>query len=321
MMTFRMGYWDCPSCQHKKNLGPNATCAQCGRPRGPNIAFYTDDSAPTVEDPELVARARAGADWKCKFCGSDNQAGILDCHNCGAGPDGSVKRQEKFIASAASNPPAKRGTWKIVLAIVLALVGSVGLLIYFLFVRTKALEVTVESVAWVKTVEVEELTTDRRESWKDDVPAGATKIKSESKSRSKTVQDGTKKVKTGKKDLGNGMFEDIYKEEPNMVTKQVDDTWVTYEVEEWRKKDVVKSESIDGSEPKDPQATGAMGPKRRIGERTNKAVFQLKGADGKRYSYDVDVGSSGASAIARYEVGKKYIAQVTAAGGVQKLGP
>ena len=50
-MTIRMGYWDCPSCSHKKNLGPNPTCAQCGRPRGPNIPFYTDESAPVVEDP------------------------------------------------------------------------------------------------------------------------------------------------------------------------------------------------------------------------------------------------------------------------------
>ncbi len=320
-MTFRMGYWDCPSCKQKKNLGPNATCGQCGLPRGPNIPFYTDDAAPTIEDPALVARARAGADWKCKFCGSDNMAGVLDCHNCGAGPDGTVKRQEKFIAVATSNPPQKRATWKLVLGIVLAVLASLGLLIYFLFVRTKALDVTVESVAWVKTVEVEELVTDRRESWKDDVPGGATRIRSESKSRSKTVQDGTKKVKVGKKDLGNGMFEDVYKDEPNMVTKQVDDTWVTYEVEEWRKKDVVKSESIDGSEPKDPQPSGAMGARRRIGERTNKAVFQLKGSDGKRYSYDVDVGSMGAAAITKYEVGKKYTAQVTAAGGVQKLGP
>ncbi len=320
-MTFRMGYWDCPSCQAKKNLGPNPTCAQCGRPRGPNIPFYTDDSAPVVEDPELVARARAGADWKCKFCNADNRAGVMDCHNCGAGPDGSVKRQEKFIAVAASNAPAKKSSWKLVLGIVLAVLGAFVLLVYLLFVRTRPMEVTVESVAWVKTVEVLELTTDTKEAWKDEVPAGARTVKSQTKSRSKTVQDGTKKVKVGKKDLGNGMFEDIYKEEPNMVTKQVDDTWVTYELEEWRRAELLKSESTDGKEPKDPEPKGALGSKRKIGERTNKAVFQLKGANGKKYSYEVDASSSGAKALEKFEVGKKYTAEITGAGGVQKLGP
>ena len=89
-MTIRMGYWDCPSCNHKKNLGPNATCAGCGRPRGPGIAFYTDDSAPVVEDPELVARARAGADWKCSWPNSGGVFGIADKRRrlgfAGAGP-------------------------------------------------------------------------------------------------------------------------------------------------------------------------------------------------------------------------------------------
>jgi len=320
-MTIRMGYWDCPSCGAKKNMGPNATCAGCGLARGPNIAFYTDDSAPVVEDPELVARARAGADWKCKYCNADNRAGVLDCQQCGAGPDGSVRRQEKFTAIASAKPTARFATWQKVLAVVLGVASAIGLLIYFLFVRTTALEVTVESVAWVKTVEVQELTTDRREGWKDDVPSGARTLGSKTKSRTKTVQDGTKKVKTGRKDLGNGMFEDIYKEEPNMVQKEVDDTWVSYEVEEWRRSDLLKSESTDGTEPDDPEPKGKMGSRRRIGERTNNAVFQLKGKNGKSYSYEVAASTAGAGAITKYEVGKKYTAQITAAGGVQKLGP
>jgi len=144
-MTIRMGYWDCPSCSHKKNLGPNPTCAGCGRPRGPNIPFYTDDSAPVVEDPELVRRARAGADWKCKYCGADNRAGMMDCHQCGAGPDGSVKRAEKFTAVG---PPPKKGLDpKIIIAIVLGVIGLLGFGVSCAFLRTKALTVTVESAA------------------------------------------------------------------------------------------------------------------------------------------------------------------------------
>ncbi len=318
-MTIRMGYWDCPSCGTKKNLGPNATCASCGQPRGPKIPFYTDDSAPVVEDPELVARARAGADWKCKYCGADNRAGVMDCHQCGAGPDGSVSRQQHFVATGPA--PKKGVSPKLILAIVLGVLGVLGLGLYLGFLRTKALTVTVESASWVRTAEVEERRTKKDSAWEEDVPSGARVIEKDKKSRSKKVQDGTKKVKVGKKDLGNGMFEDVYKEEPNYVTKQVDDTWVTFEADVWEKKETLKEETTDGTEPKDPSKAVSVGATRRLGAQTSRAVFKLKGSDGQAYTYEVDAEKQGASAMGKYRVGESYTAQVNAMGAVLKLGP
>lgn len=315
-MTFRMGYWDCPSCSKKKNLGPEAQCAQCGRPRGPNIPFYTDDSAPVIEDPELVARARAGADWKCKYCGTDNRAGHIHCANCGAGPDGSTARKETFTALAA---PAKKGmSLGVILGIIGAVVALLGLVIYFAFVRTKPTEVTVAEITWVKTREVLQDVVVEKSDWKDAVPSDAKQVRSETKKRTKTVQDGTKKVKTGKKDLGNGMFEDVYKDEPNMVQKDVDDTWVTYKVTETKTKRVAKSETTDGTEPGDPKKDAKLDGDERLGDLQSFAEFTLEDAKGKKYTYRLETADDPA-AITKFEKGKSYVAEINGMGSVVRL--
>lgn len=318
-----MGYWDCPSCHTKKNLGPHATCAACGRPRGPNIPFYTDESAPVVEDPALVARARAGADWRCKYCGADNRAGTMDCHQCGAGPDGSVRRAERVLPIAPATPttPAKKGSAKLVLGIIAGFFAFIGVTIWLLFVRTTSLQVVVESAAWIKTAQIEERRTRTDGAWQDKVPAGARVIGEETRPRSKQIQDGTKRVKVGQKDLGNGMFEDLYEEEPNMVTKNVDDTWVRYEIDTWVKTEKLETKSADGTEPPDPTRSFAANPRQRVGDTTDHAVFALKGSDGKAYVYEVDASKEGASAVTKYAVGKSYKAEVNALGHVDSLGP
>jgi hypothetical protein len=315
-MTIRMGYWDCPSCNAKKNLGPNATCASCGRPRGPNIPFYTDDSAPVVEDPELVARARAGADWKCKYCNADNRAGVMDCAQCGAGPDGAVRRAERTILDKPPEPKRSLGR---VLALVGGVVALLGILVWAVFLRTTELVMTVEQVTWVRSAVVEALESRRESSWADEVPSGAHRVSSETRSRTKHVQDGTTKVKVGKKDLGNGMFEDIYETKPKYVDKQIDDEWVTYDVDKWVQRDKLEKKTSDGTEPDDPAAGQRVGDKLRVGEKTSRISLGLRGSNGKAYTYDFD--ADGSSAGKRFKKGERYKARVNAVGGVVALGP
>lgn len=319
-MTIRMGYWDCPSCSHKKNPGPQSTCQSCGRPRDPRVPFYTDDSAPVVEDPELVARARAGADWKCKYCLADNRAGVMDCHQCGAGPDGSVRREQRFIPDAGATPkkPTNVG---LILGLVGGVLALIGALVWFVFVRTTALEATVESVLWVKTAALEEKRVETGQAWSDEVPSGARTLRTETRGRDKKVQDGTEKIKVGKKDLGNGMFEDVYEEKPKFVTKKVDDRWVSYEVDRWVTKEKLRSETKDGTEPADPAKKAKLGGDQRIGEKTNKIEVKLQGSDGKPYTYEEDVKGDGASLAKRFTVGEKYVAKVNTMGAVVSLGP
>jgi hypothetical protein len=319
-----MGYWDCLSCGHKRIEGPTGACTNCGVARGPKVPFYTDDSAPVVEDPELVARARAGADWNCKYCGADNRAGMMDCHQCGAGPDGSVKRAQQFVpqpgaAPAAGAAPAKKG------APVGLILGGVGAalvlvlgLVWALFLRTTDVHVTVAAATWTKTVAVEQVQRVQKGAWADDVPSGVRVVKTETRGRDKKVQDGTEKVKTGKKDLGNGMFEDIYQERPKMVTKKVDDRWVTYEQDEWKFVRDDKSESTDGSEPSNPWAT-APPAGHRFGTKRNELVLKLEGGD-KPYTYALDLSKGNAPAlIGKYKKGTKVVAKVNTVGSVNSI--
>jgi hypothetical protein len=320
-MTIRMGYWDCPACNRKRIEGPQATCPQCGIPRGPTIQFYTDDNAPVVEDPELVARARAGADWHCRFCGADNRAGHIDCQQCGAGPDGTKRRQEQFIPQGGApqqGAPKKKSN---ALLILLSVFAVLGLGIWFLFFRTTALMVTVESATWVKTLPYEELKNQRSEAWADEVPKGAREISRTTRDRTKEVQDGVEKVKVGKKNLGNGMFEDVFEERPKLVKKKVSEPWVTYEVEKWVDGEPRKTKSTDGKEP--PNPTVAEGPKVRVKNGKQELDLDLRGNNGKTYDYTIDMTlhESKAETVRMYRVGQKFKAQVTTAGTVKSLEP
>lgn len=317
-MTIRMGYWDCPACSHKRVEGPLHNCPACGKPRGADVQFYTDDAAPVVEDPELVARARMGADWQCRYCGADNRAGMIDCQGCGAGPDGTKRRAERFIPNAQPpKPPSRLG---LILAIVGVVVALLGGGIWFLFLRTSALKVTVEQVTWSKSIQIEELKTERKSGWKEDVPSDAREVSRTAKSKTTKVQEGTTKVKTGKKDLGNGMFEDIYKEEPKYVEKSVEGTWVTYDVDRWIAGQTLKKETTDASEPPDPVFTESK--TQRIGKRVNELVLALQGG-GKSYTYSIDLSkeSSAKSKVSSFKKGQTYTAMVTTTGAVTELKP
>lgn len=358
-MTIRMGYWDCPSCGHKRIEGPNAACVNCGVPRGPKIPFYTDDSAPVIEDPELVARARAGADWTCKYCKADNRAGMMDCHQCGSGPDGSVRRGEQFIAHGAapmggdgrqygqstnqagnfggSVPMAAQQAQAQTLAqaqaaankkrgmsvgLIAGIAGGalllVSVLVWALFLRTTAVPSTITAAVWTKTVAVEKLETTRGSAWADEVPSGARTVKTETRGRMKTVQDGTERVKTGKRDLGNGMFEDVYEDRPKMVKKNVDDRWVTYEKDNWKQLRKDKKESTNGTEPPDPW-TGSPGAGQRFGAKTNGLVLKMKGG-GDELEYEINLeGKNAAAIVAKYKVGGKVTAKVNTLGGVNDI--
>jgi hypothetical protein len=315
-VTIRMGYWDCPSCGHKRVEGVQAACPQCGRPRGPGIQFYTDANSPEIQDPELLARARAGSDWQCKFCGADNRAGQTECRQCGASADGMRTREQRTIMNPT--PPPKGVSGAVIAAIVAALVG-VGVLVWFLFLRTKALEVTVAAATWTKAVVVERLTMERNEAFADEVPKDARELGRTTKQRTKKVQDGVTKVKVGQKDLGNGTFEDIFKEEPKYVEKKVQEPWVTYEVERWKPDPAVTKETTDGSEPPEPNVL--TGGRSRVGSKSNKLVLDLKGSDSKKYSFEIDLASekNPKDVVSKYSKGTTFTAMVTATGSVREL--
>lgn len=330
-MAIRMGYWDCGTCGQKKIPGPERNCSSCGATREANVQFYTDDAAPEVKDAALLARAKAGGDWTCEYCSTESPATATACVGCGAPRDGAKGRQAKVVGGAPkaapvapppppppapAGPPAKVGPAALIGC--LAVVGILFAAIYFLFIKTKDVVSTVQTATWVKSIQLEELKTERKEDWKDSLPSGAMIISQTTKSRQKEVQEGTTRVKTGTKDLGNGMFEDVYEDKPNMVMKTVQDTWVVYEVQRWIQGKKLKEEKTDDSEPPWPAFTAT--PTQREKSRSDELLLDMRSPDGTQMSYTLDRSKPAEKALAdQIKSGSQVIAKVNGVGAVTEI--
>lgn len=315
-MAIRMGYWDCPGCDNTKIPGPERQCSNCGRPRDVDIQFYTTDDAPEVSDAALLERAAAGADWQCPYCGADNVATASQCIGCGAAVDGAEFRQQRFIPNAPPQPvlPKRRRSNKNVWLVLLGLALVVGATIWALFLRTKPLEVEVTQVTWVKTLDVERLVREQHSGWADEAPSSGRIVSRTTKARSRKVQDGTERVKVGQRDLGNGLFEDVYEDRPRYVTKQFQETWLVWEVERWKRIRTLAERRQDGSEPPEPRFVGSAGE--RAGSRGSTVELALRADNGETYTHSIspsDLRTRG------FAAGKKYTAMINAMGGVKSI--
>jgi peptide methionine sulfoxide reductase MsrB len=91
--TIREGAWDCVYCGRKLNRGSEKFCGGCGVPRGQDVQFYLPEDARLVTDEAELSRAKAGPDWKCEYCGGDNQSDKDICSGCGAPREGAPARK------------------------------------------------------------------------------------------------------------------------------------------------------------------------------------------------------------------------------------
>jgi hypothetical protein len=87
MVRKTVGYveleWTCPQCG-TRNLGTDKTCTSCGRAQPKRVAFEQAAEAELIEDAGEIARAKAGPDVHCAYCGARNVAGAERCSQCGA---------------------------------------------------------------------------------------------------------------------------------------------------------------------------------------------------------------------------------------------
>src|SRR5262249_20589620 len=157
--------------------------------------------------------ATAGADWTCPYCGADNPRGGTQCVGCGATSEGAKVRAERVLLDQVARPPPRLNARKILgfIAVAFAVVLAAG---WFLFIRTKAHELVGAGETWTKAVHVQRLEVQVREAWLDQVPSGARVVRRSVEHRMKKVHAGSERVKTGRRDLGNGYFEDVYEERP-----------------------------------------------------------------------------------------------------------
>lgn len=102
--------WDCP-IGHKRQLGRNTKCTECGRPKTEEDEYYMPDEgayAPEVTDKEMLADALAGPNWTCKFCGCHERRNDDECANCGVPQkdgDSEVWERDQKQRFDAINPP------------------------------------------------------------------------------------------------------------------------------------------------------------------------------------------------------------------------
>ncbi|RME77341.1 MAG: zinc-ribbon domain-containing protein [Chloroflexi bacterium] len=97
--------WTCPACG-TKNPGPQTTCQNCGAPQPDDLKFDLPVQAELVSEAEELARAKAGPDIHCYYCGTRNPATAKTCSQCGAPLEEGTARQQGEVIGAFSDKPA-----------------------------------------------------------------------------------------------------------------------------------------------------------------------------------------------------------------------
>lgn len=319
-MTIRIGRWDCPVCGLKGNFGPDTHCVGCGAPRGKEVEFYLPDDAEEVTEADKIRQAKSGADWRCDYCGADNKAVDTVCRSCGNERTAEDKaRTEKFIydhrlqpstaprkvINPADNKARDRRKYRIA---VWSFVLSAAFTLWYLF-KPRGFEVEIVGHEWERTIDIEQNRPFIEEDWQ--LPAEAKLISQRQdvhhynqvlvgyrkQTRTVRVQTGTKRVRCGKKDLGNGYFEDVYCDRPvyenrtetydEPVYKQVPvfQTKYTYQIYRWTLDHTAKAAGKD----KNPYFPQEMlpGSNWREGKRTETYTLVLQDSKGKQYREQV----------------------------------
>jgi ribosomal protein L40E len=109
MIKKTLGYveleWTCPQCG-TRNPGTAKICTSCGRAQPERIAFEQAAEGKLIEDQETIARAEAGPDVHCAFCGARNPAGAERCTQCGADLTSAEARESGRVMGAYQSGPA-----------------------------------------------------------------------------------------------------------------------------------------------------------------------------------------------------------------------
>jgi hypothetical protein len=350
-MTIREGKWKCTYCG-EVNRGRDVECTACGAAREKDVVFFLEDDAPEVTDEAELAVARGGAEWMCETCGASNPSVRETCEQCGAPRGGSIRREERFIPATPPPAPAppvaqSAGCFAKLGMPVLIGAGAVALvvvaLLFFLF-RSHEVPLEVANVEWQRTVQIEELQTLTEEAWENEVPSDARVVsrrrelhhneqvqvgtRSEQETYTERVQTGTRRVKVGVRDLGNGYFEDVYKDEPvyqdqrrtRTVQKPVYQTRpvyqnkVKYQIDRWRP---VGPQTLQGQNLQPAWPAVGTSSKRREAKRESKYVVTLKDpSTGKTYVEEVSE-----SDFARYAPGSTVKGKVNNLGTLTDLEP
>ena len=95
--------WTCPRCG-TRNPGPNAFCNGCGGPQPEDVRFEQPAEAELLKSADEVARAKAGPDVHCPYCGTRNRGNAKFCGACGGEIAGGKSREAGRVVGAHRAP-------------------------------------------------------------------------------------------------------------------------------------------------------------------------------------------------------------------------
>jgi DNA-directed RNA polymerase subunit RPC12/RpoP len=73
--------WTCPFCG-TRNPGTAEKCSGCNAPQPSDVKFEQAAEEKLITDEKKIARAKAGPDVHCPYCGARNPAGATQCSEC-----------------------------------------------------------------------------------------------------------------------------------------------------------------------------------------------------------------------------------------------
>lgn len=162
---------------------PDIHCPYCGTRNPADAKLCLHCGGDLVEGAkrqagQIVSAQRQTA-VSCPACGAENPSDAPRCVRCGAGlaasiPPAPTTNQATAGASASAAGESSGGKfrpWMALPAIAFLLVCCVALGYFFL--RTDSFSGVVQRVAWERTIEIESLQPVTRETWRDQIPAGA----------------------------------------------------------------------------------------------------------------------------------------------------
>lgn len=95
--------WTCPRCE-TRNPGPNKFCNGCGAPQPEDVPFEQPAEAELIKDRDELARAKAGPDIHCPYCGGRNPSAVKFCGACGGDLAQGKARQAGRVVGAYRAP-------------------------------------------------------------------------------------------------------------------------------------------------------------------------------------------------------------------------
>jgi len=96
--------WKCPNCSGL-NPGPERLCLKCGAPQPTDVQFEQAERQVLITDEAVKAKAEAGADIHCPYCGARNPAGVKACEQCGGDLTEGARREAGRVVGALKTGP------------------------------------------------------------------------------------------------------------------------------------------------------------------------------------------------------------------------